>query len=581
MSMPLHPAEATNLGPYELLGRLGRGGMGAVYLGRSPDGRKVAIKVIRAELSDRELRARFRSEVNRLRQVPSFSTAAVLDANLDHDPAYLVVEYVDGPSLADVVRDRGPMSREQLHGVAIGITTALSAIHGAGVIHRDLKPENVLLPVGGVKVIDFGIARSLDVTSAHTSTDQMVGTVAYMAPERFASDGSNTVTPAADIFAWGVMVAYAATGRTPFAADSPPATAMKILSRPPNLTGLHQPMRDLVERALAKEPSHRPTARQLLDALLADDGRSTAAGPQATGRPAPAGRPAAVVPPQAAGRPAAAVPPQAAGRTPSVGRAGHSAAAGRATVAPARSEFAAPSLGSGTTRAPRSIERLTARTSHRRKRNALAVAGSAVALTAAVILGLALNAPVGEADSPAPRAAAQQAGGAAAADNSTNSAPAPPRPQRAATPAALLELLSRMYPGRTLARAATAEENGLWVQVLMDDGDGPGRLALLISRDKNPDSDVRTGAPKVTVQRLAGNCIQDVVVRADWSDGTHVSVDVSTCLPWNGSENPESPPPLTVAEARKLVADPRWGITMDAELVAAGAKHFPKIIKLG
>ncbi|GLY93253.1 serine/threonine-protein kinase [Actinoplanes sp. NBRC 103695] len=569
MSMPLHPAEATTLGPYELLGRLGRGGMGAVYLGRSPDGHKVAIKVIRAELSDRELRARFRSEVNRLRQVPSFSTAAVLDANLDHDPAYLVVEYVDGPSLADVVRDRGPMSREQLHGVAIGITTALSAIHGAGVIHRDLKPENVLLPVGGVKVIDFGIARSFDVTSAHTRTDQMVGTVAYMAPERFASDGSNTVTPASDIFAWGVMVAYAATGRTPFAADSPPATAMKILSRPPNLTGLHQPMRDLVERALAKDPNHRPTARQLLDALLVDDGRSTASSPRTAGRPAAAG------PPAAAGR------PQTAGRPPSAGWAGHPAAAGRATVAPARSDFAAPPVGPGTSRAPRSIERLTARTSHRRKRNALAVAGGAVALTAAVILGLSLHAPIGEADVPAPRAAAQQAGGAAAADNSTNSAPAPARPQRAATPAALLELLSRMYPGRTLARAATAEENGLWVQVLMDDGDGPGRLALSVSRDKNPDSDVRAGAPEVTVERLAGNCIQDVVVRADWSDGTHVSVDVSTCLPWNGSENPESPPPLTVAEARKLVADPRWGVTMDAELVAAGAKHFPKIIKLG
>ena len=525
MSMPLHPSEATWLGDYELSGRLGRGGMGTVYLGRAPDGGKVAIKVIRAELSDHELRARFRSEVNRLRQVPSFCTAAVLDADVDHDPAYIVVEYVDGPSLADVVRDRGPLSPQRLHSVAVGITTALSAIHGAGVIHRDLKPENVLLPVGGVKVIDFGIARTLDATSLHTRTDQMVGTVAYMAPERFASDGSRTVTPAADIFAWGVMVAYAATGRTPFAAGSPPATAMRILSQPPNLDGLTEPIRGLVDRALAKDPAQRPTARQLLDALLTED---------TVAMSVPVARPIAQ-------------------------------------------------------RVPRSVERLTARTARRRKRNAFAAAGGAVALTAAAVLGFALVPSLGGADAPeAPRpgsVAVQRAGGTAATDPSSpprKPAAAPAPATKAATPSAMLELLSRMFPDRTLSRGATVDDGDrLWAQVLMDGGDGPGRVSIEVTRDKNPDSQVRTTGPKITVEHNESNCIQNVLVRSDWDDGTHVFLAVSTCLPWDGAGNPETTPPLTVTEARKVVSDPRWGVTMDAELVTAGAKNYPKLIKVG
>ncbi|WP_422770505.1 serine/threonine-protein kinase [Plantactinospora sp. WMMC1484] len=273
MSMPLLPGEGTRLGRYELLGRLGEGGMGTVYLGRDLDGRRVAIKMVRPEFSyDAEFRGRFRSEVNRARQVPPFSTAEVLDADPDHDPPYLVVEYVDGPSLATVVKEQGPLAGSALHGVAVGIATALTAIHGAGVIHRDLKPANVLFAMGGIKVIDFGIARPFEATSQHTRTDQIVGTVAYMAPERFeAEDGARVVTSAADVFAWGVVVAYAATGRTPFAADSAPATAMRILTQPPDLSGLPGSLRDLVERALRKDPAERPTARELLDVLLSGD----------------------------------------------------------------------------------------------------------------------------------------------------------------------------------------------------------------------------------------------------------------------------------------------------------------------
>ncbi len=263
------------IGPYEVTARLGSGGMGTVYLGRTAEDVEVAIKVVRPEYAlDDEFRARFRSEVERARQVPPFCTAEVLDADPGHDPPYLVVEYVDGPSLAEVVERRGRLSAGNLHGVAIGVATALTAIHGAGVIHRDLKPRNVLLPPGNPKVIDFGIARAFEPTSRHTRTGQMLGTVAYMAPERFDdTHAGRAVTPAADVFAWGAVVAYAGTGRTPFEADSAPATAMRILSQPPVLEGLPHGLADLVALALAKEPEDRPTARELLDLLLAGGGQ--------------------------------------------------------------------------------------------------------------------------------------------------------------------------------------------------------------------------------------------------------------------------------------------------------------------
>ncbi|WP_305784184.1 serine/threonine-protein kinase [Symbioplanes lichenis] len=278
MSMPLSPGDPTRLGDYELLGRLGQGGMGSVYLGRGPGGARVAVKVVRPEFAgDPEFRGRFRSEVRRAQQVPPFSTAAVLDADPEHEPPYLVVEYVDGPSLSTLVRERGPLAGPALHSVAVGIATALTAIHGAGVIHRDLKPGNVLIAPGGIKVIDFGIARAFEATSRHTRTDQMVGTVAYMAPERFEPAYGTEVTAAADVFAWGAVVAYAATGRTPFGADSPAATAVRIMTQPPELTGVPGPLRELVARSLAKYPGERPSARELLDALLDTSSRPVAA----------------------------------------------------------------------------------------------------------------------------------------------------------------------------------------------------------------------------------------------------------------------------------------------------------------
>ncbi|MCA2216616.1 protein kinase domain-containing protein [Jidongwangia harbinensis] len=286
MRGPLRPTDPRRLGVYRLESRLGEGGMGTVYLGRDPASRPVAIKVIKREYAyEDEFRARFRSEVTRARQVPPFCTAELLDADAEHETPYLVVEYVDGPSLAEVVADQGPLTGGNLYSVAVGVATALAAIHGAGVIHRDLKPRNVLFSLGTPKVIDFGIARAFEATSQHTGTDQMVGTVAYMAPERFDNGSGPPVGPAADVFAWGAVVTYAGTGRTPFAGDSPVATAATILTQPPNLRGLPEPLRGLVARTLDKRPENRPTAQELLDLLLAAGAVGAPAADGLAGRP--------------------------------------------------------------------------------------------------------------------------------------------------------------------------------------------------------------------------------------------------------------------------------------------------------
>jgi eukaryotic-like serine/threonine-protein kinase len=294
----LRASDPVQLGPYKLLRRLGEGGMGSVYLAEAADHTTVALKVIRTDLAEEpEFRRRFRSEVIRAQQVPPFCTAEVLDADPDHETPYLVVEYVDGPSLSDVVNERGPLTQANLYGLAIGVATALTAIHGAGVIHRDLKPSNVLLAPGTPKVIDFGIARATEGPDGETRTDQLMGTVAYMAPERLDPAVDGTLTPAADIFAWGAVVTYAATGHVPFAGDASPATAIAILTQKPNLEGVSEPLRALVRRALAKKPASRPTARELLDELLSNAPRRALAGvaPAVPIAPAGAGTPTAAI----------------------------------------------------------------------------------------------------------------------------------------------------------------------------------------------------------------------------------------------------------------------------------------------
>jgi serine/threonine protein kinase len=271
---PLRQGDPAQLGSYRLVGRIGRGGMGTVYLAESGSGERLAVKVINPDLAhDDAFRTRFRREVESARRVRRFCTAPVVDAQLDGEPLYIVTEYVDGSNLDEFIRSSGPMRGSSLDHLAVGVATALTAIHGAGVIHRDLKPANVLLSSVGPRVIDFGIARALDTVSEATRTGQFVGTPAYMAPEVF--DGKSA-TAASDVFAWGCVVAYAGTGQTPFTGPTVPAIMYQIMHAEPALDGIDESLRGLVERALAKDPAQRPSGQELLDSLVGQNHADTA-----------------------------------------------------------------------------------------------------------------------------------------------------------------------------------------------------------------------------------------------------------------------------------------------------------------
>ncbi|TMR99919.1 serine/threonine-protein kinase [Nonomuraea basaltis] len=259
---PLREGDPTAVGPYRLFGRLGAGGQGVVYLGQGPDGRPVAVKVLREGLADE----RFAKEIDAARRVEPFCIAQVLDASLSGRP-YIVTEYVEGPSLQQAGRHVGA----DLQRLAVATATALAAVHQAGIVHRDFKPANVLLGQGGPRVIDFGIARSVE--SALTATSSIVGTPAYMAPEQLAGE---RIGPAVDVFAWASVIVFAATGVPPFGEDSLPAVINRILHNEPQLGDLPQPLRTIVLSCLAKDPARRPAMRDVLLQLL---------GGQAPGRP--------------------------------------------------------------------------------------------------------------------------------------------------------------------------------------------------------------------------------------------------------------------------------------------------------
>lgn len=263
-SSALRGSDPAFIGPYRIVRRLGAGGQGIVYLGTDDAGTPVAVKVLRPEIAaDETTRSRFAREVAIARRVASFCTAQFLAADLWSDPPYIVTEYVDGPSLQEEVARNGPRTGAALHRLAVGTATALTAIHEAGLVHRDFKPGNVLLGADGPRVIDFGIARALDATA--TVSSQVVGTPAYMAPEQIKGA---EIGPAADVFAWGAVVAFAATGRSPFAADSTHAVLYRVIGGEPDIAGVPDPLRALVARCLAKEPAERPTMREVLMWLL-------------------------------------------------------------------------------------------------------------------------------------------------------------------------------------------------------------------------------------------------------------------------------------------------------------------------
>ncbi|GAA4070012.1 serine/threonine-protein kinase [Nonomuraea soli] len=261
----LREGDPVELGPYRIAGRLGQGGMGSVFLAEGPQG-PVAIKVITPHLAnDPEFAERFRREVAAAGRVRRFCTAPVLDSRLDAAPLWLVTEYVAGPDLGRVLREGGPLTGSNLEALAVGVATALTAIHGAGVVHCDLKPANVLLSPLGPRVIDFGIARALDLGHGKTVTGRLLGTPEYMAPEVI---NDHHLTPAADIFAWGCVVFAAATGRSPFAARTVPEALMRVVNDQPSLEAVEPGLRPLVAAALEKDPANRPSAQDLAGRLV-------------------------------------------------------------------------------------------------------------------------------------------------------------------------------------------------------------------------------------------------------------------------------------------------------------------------
>ncbi|WP_261576062.1 serine/threonine-protein kinase, partial [Frankia gtarii] len=262
--LPLHPDDPETIGDYRLLQRLGAGGMGRVYLGRSPGGRTVAIKVVRPELVDEpQFHQRFRREVDAARRVGGAWTAPVLDADPDAERPWLVTAFVPGPSLHEAVRTYGPLPLGTVRALGAGLAEALIAVHGAGLVHRDLKPSNVLLSLDGPRVIDFGISRAVDAT-ALTHTGAAVGSPAYMAPEQIGAGG---VGPASDVFALGAVLVHAATGTSPFQASTVPAMMYAVLSREPDLAAVPDDLRALISACLRKSPGERPSPAAVLAAL--------------------------------------------------------------------------------------------------------------------------------------------------------------------------------------------------------------------------------------------------------------------------------------------------------------------------
>ncbi|MBT2487176.1 serine/threonine protein kinase [Streptomyces sp. ISL-96] len=256
---PARPGDPARVGPYRVIGRLGSGGMGTVHAALDPAGQRVAVKVIHAaQAEDPEFRARFHREVVLSSRVCGPCLLPLLAADPDAAAPWLATEYAPGPTLNQHLAGHGPLAGGSLYAFATGTAQALAAIHQAGVVHRDMKPQNVILTPAGPKVLDFGIAHAADGTSV-TRTGVMTGTPGWICPEHYRS---GTAGPAGDMFVWGALVAYAATGRLPFGTGAPDVVAFRVMSQAPDLEGVPQGLRETLEKALAKEPDERLTATE-------------------------------------------------------------------------------------------------------------------------------------------------------------------------------------------------------------------------------------------------------------------------------------------------------------------------------
>ncbi|WP_405983353.1 serine/threonine-protein kinase [Streptomyces sp. NBC_00872] len=284
--MPLGAVDPDSVGGYQLLDRLGSGGMGVVYLARSASGRQVAVKVVHAQFAqNEEFRIRFRQEVAAVRRVSGAFTASVVDADPDAGLPWMATLYVPAPTLSDRVDKQGPLPAVEVLRLARGLVEALGDIHRVDVVHRDLKPANVLMAPDGPRVIDFGISRAVDHESL-TFTGHIMGTPPFMSPE--ALSRPREVTAASDIFSLGALLVYAATGHGPFDAESPYLTMYQVVHEQPVLDRVAPPLRGVVERCLDKDPSGRPDLEELARMLgelseeglaAGDDAPGPAAGP--------------------------------------------------------------------------------------------------------------------------------------------------------------------------------------------------------------------------------------------------------------------------------------------------------------
>nr|WP_240981921.1 MULTISPECIES: serine/threonine-protein kinase [unclassified Streptomyces] len=262
------------IGPFRLIGRLGVGGMGRVFLARSAGGRTVAVKVVHAELAaQEEFRRRFAREVEALERVGGTGTAPVLGSDTAAASPWVAIGYVPGPSLRTVVGDEyGPLPSATVRALGSGLGRALDHIHRAGLVHRDLKPSNVLLTVDGPQIIDFGIARAVDTVTdgGLTSTGAVVGSPGFMSPEQVRGE---KLGPASDVFCLGSVLAYAATGRSPFGTSDSGVHALmfRIAHDDPDLTDVAPELTGLIRACLAKDPARRPTAAEIAETLPVAD----------------------------------------------------------------------------------------------------------------------------------------------------------------------------------------------------------------------------------------------------------------------------------------------------------------------
>ncbi|MDG9688059.1 PQQ-binding-like beta-propeller repeat protein [Streptomyces sp. DH18] len=273
MTGPLLPGDPERLGSIRLLGRLGAGGMGTVYLGRTPGGRAVAVKTVHEHLAaDPHFRERFRREAAAARAVTGAHTAAVLDADPESSRPWLATAYLPGVTLRHAVAATGPLAPSAVRSLGAALAEALEAVHRAGLVHRDLKPSNVLVTADGPRVIDFGIARAIG-DHGLTGAGDVIGTPGFIAPEQItgaivagAAVARGAVTEAADVFALGAVLVFAATGGSPFGSATPAVLLYRAVHEDPDLSGVPDEVREVVTACLEKDPGLRPTVDQVLRA---------------------------------------------------------------------------------------------------------------------------------------------------------------------------------------------------------------------------------------------------------------------------------------------------------------------------